>query len=82
VCYSMTIKGVMGIPFAAHIHRGIVGVEAPVVIPLVPPGKNGRSVGCTKAQTSLIRAIIRSPRGYYVNVHTKKYTGGALRGQL
>lgn len=82
VCFSMSIKGVMGIPFAAHIHRGNVGVAGPVVIALVPPGKNGRSVGCKKAQTSLIRAIMRSPRGYYVNIHTKEYTAGALRGQL
>ena len=82
VCFSMSIKGVMGIPFAAHIHRGNVGVAGPVVITLVPPGKNGRSVGCKKAQTSLIRAIMRSPRGYYVNIHTKEYTAGALRGQL
>jgi len=82
VCFSMSIKGVMGIPFAAHIHKGNVGVAGPVVIPLVPPGKNGRSVGCTKAKMMLIRAIMQSPRSYYVNIHTKEYPGGALRGQL
>ncbi len=82
VCYSMSIKGVMGKALYAHIHKGNVGVAGPVVIPLVPPGMNGRSVGCKKAQVSLIRAIMQSPRSYYVNIHTKEYPGGALRGQL
>ncbi len=82
VCYSMTIKGVMGKALAAHIHRGNVGKAGPVVIPVTQPGMNGRSVGCTKAQVSLIRAIMRSPRSYYINIHTKEYPAGALRGQL
>ncbi len=82
VCYSMSIKGVMGKALAAHIHKGNVGVAGPVVIPLTPPGMNGRSVGCAKAQVFLIRAIMQSPRSYYVNIHTKEYAAGALRGQL
>lgn len=82
VCYSITIKGVMGYALAAHIHKGNAGKAGPVVIPVTPPGKNGRSVGCTKASTTLIRAIMQHPRSYYVNVHTKEYPAGAVRGQL
>ena len=52
------------------------------MVPVGTPGKNGRAVGCVKAKTSLIRAIMRSPRQYYINVHTKEYSAGALRGQL
>ncbi len=82
VCYAMTIKGVMGKALAAHIHRGNVGTAGPVVIPVAQPGTNGRSVGCTKAQVSLIRTILGSPRSNYINIHTKEYPGGAPRGQL
>ena len=82
VCYSMTVKGLMGKSLYAHIHKGNVGKAGGVVITLVPPGMNGRSVGCTKATMMLIRAIMQSPRSYYVNVHTKEYPGGAVRGQL
>jgi hypothetical protein len=31
---------------------------------------------------SLLAAIKKKPSAYYVNVHTKKYMGGAIRGQL
>jgi len=82
VCYAVTIKGVMGYAFAAHIHKGPVGKEGPVVIPIGTPGKNGRTVGCVNAKTFMIRAIMQNPRQYYVNVHTKEYPGGAVRGQL
>ena len=82
VCYAITVKGLMGTAVAAHIHKGNVGVSGPVVIQVGTPGMNGRSVGCVKAKTSVIRAIMMSPRSYYINVHTKKYTAGAIRGQL
>lgn len=82
VCYSITVKGITGTAIAAHIHKGKVGKAGPVVIPVGTPGKNGRAVGCVKAKTTLIRTIMRRPRQYYINVHTKKYTAGALRGQL
>jgi hypothetical protein len=82
VCYSITVKGIMGTAIAAHIHKGAVGKAGPVVVQVGTPGKNGRAVGCVKAKTSLIRAIMQSPRQYYINVHTKEYTLGALRGQL
>lgn len=82
VCYAMTIKGVMGNALAAHIHKGAIGKAGPVFITIGTPGKNGRTVGCSKAKTSMVRAIMTNPRGYYVNVHTKEYPAGAIRGQL
>lgn len=82
VCYSITVKSLMGTAVAAHIHKGNVRTSGPVVIQVGTPGKNGRAVGCVKAKTAVIRAIMKSPRNYYINVHTREYSAGAVRGQL
>ncbi len=49
---------------------------------VVPFGAAYKAKGCTKAAKSLIAAIESHPNSYYVNVHTAKYPGGAIRGQL
>lgn len=79
VCFKLTWSGI-GTPTASHIHKGRKGVAGPIVIPLfATPAKHS---GCVKASKSLITKIEKSPAGYYVNIHTKKYPAGALRGQL
>lgn len=82
VCYSLTVKGVMGKALAAHIHKGKAGVSGPVVVTLNTPGMNGRSTGCAKPSMMLFNAMMKSPSSFYVNVHTKEYAAGAVRGQL
>jgi hypothetical protein len=79
-CYSLKWSGI-GTPLAAHVHRGVKGVEGPIVIPLSAKAPVAHS-GCVKVNKSLLLAIKKKPAGYYVNVHTKKYPGGAIRGQL
>jgi hypothetical protein len=64
---------------AAHIHQGGKGVTGPIVIPF---GGAYTAKGCTPASAALITAIAANPKGYYVNVHSKKYPGGAMRSQL
>ena len=69
--------------FAAHIHVGTVTEAGPVVVSLVPPTPTeGSSSGCTSADPVLIKAIMKNPEQYYVNVHNADYPAGALRGQL
>jgi hypothetical protein len=79
VCFRMTWSGI-ATPTAAHIHKGAKGTAGPVVIPLfaTPP----KHSGCVKAKKSLISAIAKHPKSYYVNVHNAKYPAGALRAQL
>jgi hypothetical protein len=79
VCFNITWSGI-GTPVAAHIHKGAKGTSGPIVVPLfaTPP----KHTGCVKAKRSLVSAIVKHPTAYYVNVHTKKYPAGALRGQL
>jgi hypothetical protein len=80
LCYSLKWSGI-GTPFAAHVHKGARGTDGSVVIPLstsTPVAHNG----CVKVKKSLLLAIKNKPGDYYVNVHTMKYMGGAIRGQL
>ena len=79
-CYSLTWSGI-GTPFAAHVHSGLKGVEGPIVITLSTKAPVAHS-GCVAVKKSLLLAISKKPGDYYVNVHTKKYPSGAIRGQL
>jgi hypothetical protein len=78
VCWEFNYSGI-GKPLAAHIHRGKPGKAGPVVVPF---GAAFKREGCTTASAALLRAIAKNPSAYYVNVHTAKYPGGAIRGQL
>jgi hypothetical protein len=80
VCFSMTLHHV-GTAQMGHIHQGGRGVAGPIVVALfTTPTK--RPHGCVSAPKSQIRAIIKHPSRFYVNVHTVKFPAGAARGQL
>jgi hypothetical protein len=79
VCFRLTWSGI-GNPVAAHIHKGKKGTAGPVVVPIF--GGAPKHTGCVKASKSLVKSIAKSPAAYYVNVHTKAFPGGAIRGQL
>ncbi len=78
VCWRIQVRGI-GIPVAAHIHKGRPGTSGPVVVPL---GAKYKPSGCVASTASVVRAIQARPSSYYVNVHTPKYPNGAVRGQL
>jgi Cu/Zn superoxide dismutase len=84
VCFTIRVNSAVHDVFAAHIHAGNKGVNGDVLVPLI----NGRApgpkfTGCTKnVARSVIRAILRHPRRYYVNVHTTDFANGEIRGQL
>lgn len=78
VCWTFEIAGI-GTPTAAHIHKGSPGKAGPVVVPL---GSAFKAKGCAAAPKATLEAIEANPNAYYVNVHTAKYPGGAIRGQL
>ena len=79
VCWQFEkLKGFSGAT-ASHIHKAPAGTAGPVLVPL---GAGFKKTGCTTAPASVAKAIAANPKAYYVNIHTTKFPGGALRGQL
>jgi hypothetical protein len=81
VCYQLAASNLPA-AVAAHIHHGDTGVAGPVVVPLLTPGADGKSSGCTSTTRAIVKSILGDPGSYYVNVHTQEFAGGAIRGQL
>lgn len=77
-CWKLSVTGI-GKPLSAHVHKAPVGKIGPVVIPL---GARYAAKGCVIAPKKSLRAVLAHPKAYYVNVHTRKYLDGAIRGQL
>ncbi len=67
---------------AAHIHEGARGVAGGVVVPLTAPDANGTANGSAAVDAALLQRMMDNPAGFYVNVHTTDFPGGAVRGQL
>jgi hypothetical protein len=80
VCYRFTLRQI-GTVDAGHIHKGGPSTNGPVSVPLFAKATQQPS-GCVNASKSLVRAIARHPRRYYVNVHNSTFPAGAARGQL
>jgi hypothetical protein len=77
----------IGAPTRAHIHVGPRGVAGAIVVPFFEaptglPDTLHAVAGCVQVDRDLARAIAADPRGYYVNIHTAEFPGGAIRGQL
>jgi CHRD domain-containing protein len=80
VCWKFTKVSGIDKPQAAHIHKGGAKVANGAVV--VPFGAAYKATGCVKSTAAVVAGIARNPKGYYVNIHTKRYPAGAVRGQL
>src|SRR5215212_130171 len=82
LCHRITVSNIQLPSVGAHIHRGAAGGSGPIVIPLTAPGDNGVSSACTAVDGALLDEILANPGSFYVNVHTRDFTGGAVRAPL
>jgi hypothetical protein len=85
VCLSISYARLSTVA-AAHIHRGARGVNGPIVVDpkfTGGPGVRGTLGRCVTPNAGTSVSDIRNnPGGYYVNVHSSQFPGGAIRGQL
>lgn len=80
--WTVKYEGLTGPATAAHFHGpaavGVnAGVQVPAQVPAEPSGQVTGEAPVTKAQIDDIEA-----GQWYFNVHTAKYKGGEIRGQL
>ena len=82
LCYGLTAGGIET-PTAAHIHAAKRNKNGPIVVTLDHPATSpGASSDCATLDPSLLAAIAKHPKRYYVNVHNGPFPNGAIRGQL
>ena len=79
MCYMLELVGITDFT-AAHIHKGGKKENGPPVME-VKLSEDGRDV-CAEADVAVMKDIEANQTGYYVNVHTKAFPAGAVRGQL
>lgn len=75
---SVTTTGVQGT--MAHIHQGARGQNGPVIVPLVKNGDTYSAPAGAKLTDAQMKAF--QAGNLYVNVHSDRYKGGEVRGQL
>ncbi|CAI5956661.1 unnamed protein product [Closterium sp. NIES-64] len=91
---ALKLEGEMP-PTKTHIHPGNKGQNNPVLLDLPCSyerksrtdwrckGSLGKKVHeRTNDLVSALKDISKNPKGHYGNIHTKKYSDGAVRGQL
>lgn len=82
ICFlNMKTKGLVGVT-GAHIHLGGSGIEGSIFVSFSIAKFNQKGQACSKVDRSVLADIAKHPADYYLNVHTKDFPGGAVRGQL
>ncbi|MFJ8821567.1 CHRD domain-containing protein [Streptomyces sp. NPDC102467] len=76
----------VGKPIMLHIHQGAKGVNGAIKVDftkLLRTAHQHRVTGTvTVRDRALLRRIAADPGGFYANLHTAEFPGGAVRGQL
>lgn len=77
-------------PTALHIHQGAKGTNGAIKVDFTKlldkskgKGKSHRVTGTVKVDdAALLEQLKADPTGFYANLHTAEFPGGAVRGQL
>jgi len=85
VTFAFSWKGISA-PTLGHIHEGAAGVNGDAKVPLfdtpMPDSITAAAGAVTVSDPAIADALRANPSGFYMNLHTKEFPGGALRGQL
>jgi hypothetical protein len=85
VAYNFTALTLADKPTKSQIRHGTAGAS---VVTFAAPGLIDPNVGevewndSTPSTASIVSQLAKTPRGFYVTVHTRAYPNGALRGRL
>ncbi|MFE9633970.1 CHRD domain-containing protein [Streptomyces sp. NPDC006463] len=84
VTFSLTWKGL--VPSLGHIHEGAAGQNGAVKVPLfgsaMPSSVHSAAGQVAVSDAALAERLRTAPAGFYVNLHSAEFPGGAVRGQL
>ena len=90
--FTFTVNNKSGETFTrSHIHKGAAGVNGAIHWDFLEPADPATSIsdqpaqlrGIARARAAAVLAdLLANPSGYYVNVHSSAFPGGAVRGQL
>lgn len=80
--FSVRTSGI-GSVIATHIHRGTAGVNGPMAREINPgfPGDSFSGIA-SGIPSELLDEIRKNPSAFYLKVHSLRFPGGAIRGQL
>jgi hypothetical protein len=85
ISYAFKWKNI-GAPTAGHIHIGARGSNGTVQVPFfgagLPDSAEAAVGSVTVTDPALLNSIKTDPTGFYTNLHTAEFPGGAVRGQL
>ena len=90
--FTFTVNNKSGETFTrAHIHKAPAGVNGGIHWDFLEPADPATSISDQPAQlrgvgrpraAAVLADLLANPSGYYVNVHSTAFPGGAVRGQL
>jgi hypothetical protein len=84
VTFALRWKGF--VPSLGHIHEGVAGKNGALEVPLfgtaMPDTVHSATGQVAITDAELATRIRTNPSGFYVNLHSAQFPGGAVRGQL
>ena len=80
--FHVTTSANLGKVVATHLHQGGIGVNGPMAIELNPGFEGNAFDGSIPVDADLAARVLGNPSQFYVKLHSRKFPGGAIRGQL
>jgi hypothetical protein len=80
LCYQLTVSRIELPATAARIQLASTGKT--VVALRAPDAATGVTSGCPNVSRALVRSVLARPAAYFLNVTTRDYPAGAIRGTL
>ena len=80
LCYQLTVSRIELPATTARIQLASTGKT--VVALRAPDAATGVTSGCPNVSRALVRSVLARPSAYFLNVATRDYPAGAIRGTL